>query len=143
MDKEPYDISMVLFRIKNINKRTKKIVTIHRRKYCYLFSGECWEVLKLEHVTDTEIRKRMEVEGQIIDTTKHKQLSWYVHLRRMNSKRWPKTPWDRVPPERKKSGKPRRMWIDSVNHAMQIRQLPDYGWEDRKTWMLQRNRPII
>lgn len=74
----------------------------------------------------------MEIEGDIIDTIENKQLSWYGHLRRMNSNRWPQKLWNWVSPERKKRGIPQRTWINGINNAMQIKQLLDHGWEDRK-----------
>lgn len=45
------------------------------------------DVSKLRHITSTEIRQTMEIEGNI---------------------------------------------IDDINEVMQIRQLPDYGWENRR-----------
>jgi hypothetical protein len=47
-------------------------------------------VSRLEHISNQEIRTRMDAEESIIDRIKNKGLSWFGHVLRMEEKRCPK-----------------------------------------------------
>lgn len=93
-------------------------------------------VSRLEHITNEEIRRRMEVDGTIIDTIENKRLLWYGHMQRMTNERWPKRVWDWVPPNRRKRGRPRRSWNMDVQEAMTARGLREEEWNNRGSWRL-------
>jgi hypothetical protein len=46
-------------------------------------------VSRLEHVSNEEIRKRMDVEGSAIERIQKGGLNWSGHVLRMRDERWP------------------------------------------------------
>lgn len=62
-----------------INKRLAQRINATEINYW----RRCCSVTKLEHVRNTVIRERMEVDRSLIDSIETKKLLWYGHLKRM------------------------------------------------------------
>ncbi|PSN36749.1 hypothetical protein C0J52_23197 [Blattella germanica] len=67
----------------------------------------------------------------IMDTIEGRRLTWYGHLRRMPTDRWPLKIYNWIPPRRKKRGRPRLSWNNNVRQTMDVRQMTDEDWKDR------------
>ncbi|PSN33841.1 hypothetical protein C0J52_16841 [Blattella germanica] len=92
-------------------------------------------VSRLERLGNQGIRERMQVSSiNIMDTIEGRRLTWYGHLRRMPSDRWPLKMYNWIPPRRKKRGRPRLSWNDNVRQTMDDRQMTDEDWKDRERW---------
>ena len=91
-------------------------------------------VSRIEHITNEEIKRKINMSSTIIDVVEGKRLMWYGHLRRMNSNRWPSRIWEWVPKERRKKGRPRNTWMKGVVETMTNRQIEEGTWENRGEW---------
>ncbi|PSN35536.1 hypothetical protein C0J52_25679 [Blattella germanica] len=90
---------------------------------------------RLEIIQNKSIRERMQVSSiNIMDTIEGRRLTWYGHLRRMPTGRWPLKIYNWIPPRRKKSGRPRLSWKDNVRQTMDDRHTTDEDWKDRERW---------
>jgi hypothetical protein len=79
-----------------------------------------WKKIKNEN-----IKEIMGVKGKpdIIDIIEKKRLQWYGHAKRMPEERIPKLILEWVPQERRKRGRPRKIWMEGVHAAMTARNL--------------------
>lgn len=93
-------------------------------------------IKRTDRIRNEEIRQRMGIATNIIDTIEGRRLKWYGHLRRMSEERWPKKIWHWKPPLHRKRGRPRLSWNDGVRQAMQDRCMKDDDWQDRRRWKL-------
>lgn len=94
-------------------------------------------VSRLEHIPNTNIKDRMNMEGDIVDRIEGKRLTWYGHLKRMSENRWPIKIWNWTPSERhRRRGRPRRTWKEGVTEAMESRQLGEDDVLDRRKWRI-------
>ena len=60
-------------------------------------------------------------------------LQWYRHVKRMPKKRVRKLIMDWIPRERRKSGRPRKTWMEGVvQAAMTTRNLEPDQWRNRE-----------
>jgi hypothetical protein len=66
---------------------------------------------------------RVKVRPDIIDIIEKKRLQWYGQVNRMPGERIPKLILERVPEERRKSGHPRKTWLEGIQSAMAARNL--------------------
>ena len=80
----------------------------------------------------------MEVKGKpdIIDIIQKQRLQWYGHFKRMPDERIPKLIMELVPRERRKSGRPRKTWMEGVQAATTTRNLEPDQWRNREEWSL-------
>ena len=60
------------------------------------------------------IKELMRVKGKpdIIDIIEQKRLLWYGYVKRIPEERIPKLIMDLIPRERRKSGRPRKTWME-------------------------------
>jgi hypothetical protein len=58
----------------------------------------------------------------------------------MPEERIPKLIMEWIPEERRKSGRPRTMWIEGVQEAMTTRNLEPDKWRNREEWHLVSGR---
>jgi hypothetical protein len=54
----------------------------------------------------------------IIDSIEKKRLQWYGHVKRMLAERIPKLIMEWIPLERRKRGRPRKIWMEGGKAAM-------------------------
>ncbi|PSN48631.1 hypothetical protein C0J52_12701, partial [Blattella germanica] len=122
---------------KTINKDVKRMIYKTIVESIVLYGAEVWEIPKksenklkamemdfwrrscsvsrLERIQNQSIRERMQVSSiNIMDTIEGRRLTWYGHLRRMPTDRWPLKIYNWIPPRRKKRGRPRLSWNDNV-----------------------------
>ena len=109
-------------------KKLKAVEMEYWRKSCGL--------TKLDKIRNEEIRRRAEVDIDVIETIETKQLAWYGHLSRMAEERWPKKLWMWTPSQRRKRGRPKSRWKDGIEAAMQSRGLKEEDTQNRKQWRL-------
>jgi len=71
---------------------------------------------RIERTKNERIKEIMGVKGQldIIDIIQKKRLQWYGHVKRMPEERIPKLIMEWIPLERRKSGRPRKTWMEGV-----------------------------
>lgn len=101
-------------------------------------------VSRLEHVTNAEIRNRMQKNTTSIDEIEKRRLSWYGHIQRMNANRWPNRILKWNPPGQRRRGRPPDTWIKQVQEDMRDRNLEEGAWNDKDYWRLgceRRHRP--
>ena len=94
------------------------------------------QLTRMDKVRNTEIRARMGIDIDIIETIEVKRLKWYGHIQRMSEERWPKKICEWTPENRRKRGRPRQAWKDDVFEAMENRGLTKEDWRDRQLWKL-------
>jgi len=76
----------------------------------------------------------------VIDIIEQKRLQWYGHVKRMSEERIPKLIMDLIPGERRKTGRPRKTWMEEVQAAMTTRNLEPDQWINREEWRLVSGR---
>jgi hypothetical protein len=91
-------------------------------------------VSRLEHISNQEIRTRLNAEESIIDRIKNKGLNWFGHVLRMEEERWPKQLYQWKPPGKRKRGRPSKSWREEMMTAMQSRGLSIEDAQDRRLW---------
>jgi len=69
---------------------------------------------RMEKIKNEHIKEIMGVKGKpdIMDIIEMKTLQWYGHVRRMPEDRIPKLIMEWIPGERRKRGRPRKMWME-------------------------------
>ena len=95
------------------------------------------ERIKNEHIKEIMGVKR---KPDIIDIIKKKRLQWYGHVKRMPEETIPKLFMEWVPLERRKTGRPRKTWMEGVKAAMTTGNLETYQWRNREEWRLVSGR---
>ena len=97
---------------------------------------------RMERIKNKHIQKMMGVKlkQDIMDTIEKKTLRWYGHVKRMPEERMPKLIMEWTPPERRKTGRPRKTWIEGVQAAMATRNLEPDQWRNREEWSLVSGR---
>jgi hypothetical protein len=93
---------------------------------------------RLERIKNKHIKEIMGVKEKpdIMDIIERKRLQWYGHVKRLQEVRLPKLIMTWIPGERRKRGRPRKMWMEGVRAAMKTRQLETDQWLNRKKWCL-------
>jgi hypothetical protein len=96
---------------------------------------------RLERIKNENIKEIMGVKAKpdIIDITEKKRLQWYGHVKRMPEERISKLILEWVPEERRKRGRPRKIWMEGVHPAM-TRNLEQDQWRNREEWRLVSGR---
>jgi hypothetical protein len=87
-----------------------------------------------DHVRNYIIRKIMETEVTLTETTEAKLLKWYGHMKRMEEDGLHKKIHDWTPTERKKRGRLRNTWKKKAKQAMDGRNLREEDYLDRSRW---------
>ncbi|KAK4871484.1 hypothetical protein RN001_015608 [Aquatica leii] len=103
--------------LKNSSSRLLATEMQYWRKSCGL--------VRTDRIRNIDIRKKLEVERNIIEEVEKKQLIWYGHVQKMEDERWPKKTIKWVPPERRKRGRPKKKWIQEMETAKAARGLED------------------
>jgi hypothetical protein len=91
-------------------------------------------VSRLEHISNQEIRIRMNAEESITDRIKNKGLNWFGHVLKMEEERWSKQIYQWKPPWKSKRGRPNKSWREEMMTAMQSRGLNIEDAQDRRLW---------
>jgi hypothetical protein len=96
----------------------------------------------LERIKNENIKEIMWVKGKpdIIDIIQKKRLQYYGHVKRMPEERIPTLILEWVPEERRKRGRPRKIWMEGVHAAMTARNLEQRQWRNREEWRLVSGR---
>ena len=91
-----------------------------------------------ERIKNEHTKEIMGVKGKqdIMDSIEKERLQWYGHVKRMPEDRIPKLIMEWTPTERRKSGCPRKTWIEGVQAAMATRNLEPDQWRNREEWSL-------
>ena len=76
----------------------------------------------------------MKEDPDIIDIIERKRLQWYGHVKRLQEERLPKLIMEWILEERRKRGRPRKMWMEGVQATMETRHLETDQWLNRKEW---------
>jgi hypothetical protein len=96
-------------------------------------------VSRLEHISNQEIRTRMNAEESIIYRIKNKGLNWFGHVLRMEEERWPKQLNLWKPPGKRKR-RPNKSWREEMMTAMRSRGLNIEDAQDRRLWRIGMGR---
>ncbi len=91
-------------------------------------------ISKLEHIPNTEIRRKTGRIYNTVDTVESKQLLWYGHVMRMGDERWPKRAIQYVPWNKRRRGRPTLEWREGIRKIMEDRAIEEEEWTDRKRW---------
>jgi len=101
---------------------------------------------RLGRIKSEHIQEIMGVKGKpdTIDIIEQKRLQWYGHVKRMPEDRITNLIIDSIPRERRKRGRPRKMWMEGVQAATTRNLEPDQ-WRNRKEWCLvsRRRRQLL
>jgi len=97
---------------------------------------------RTERIKNEHIKEIMGVKGEpdIIDITDSKRLQRYGHVERMPENRIAKLIMEWIPRERRKRGRPRKMWMEGVQATMTTRNLEPNQWRNREEWCLVSGR---
>jgi hypothetical protein len=93
-----------------------------------------------ERIRNETIRENMKVNTTIVEDIKINQLRWYGHVVRMERERLPKQVLLWTPQDRRRKGKPRRSWTESVRKEMRQRGLKEEQCNDRRQWKMDIGR---
>lgn len=129
--------NVIIESIATYASETWEMTEKHKKKFLTLqmdFLRRSCRVSKLEHITNEEIRNRMNIDSTIVDTIEQKRLIWYGHVKRMPLERWPRKMYEWIPPQRRKRGRPRITWSQGTKVAMEARGLREEDVEDREEW---------
>ncbi|XP_030758447.1 uncharacterized protein LOC115884099 [Sitophilus oryzae] len=107
----------------------KRRVTAVEMNYLRRSAG----VSKMDRITNIEIRHRMNAPETIIDRAEIRGLKWFGHLSRMPEDEWPLQSL-KSPPQRRKRGRPRRSWNNTIRQEMASRELEELDAFDREVW---------
>lgn len=91
-------------------------------------------ISRKERVRNDEIRRRMGVEGTVVQDIERQQLRWYGHVQRMPEERIPKQTLIWIPAEKRRRGRPKKSWIEGIKKAMSERNLAEGQWDNRQEW---------
>jgi hypothetical protein len=95
---------------------------------------------RLEHISNQEIRTRMNAEESIIDTIKNNGLNWFGQVLRIEEKRWPQQLYQWKPPGKRKRGRPKKSWREEMMTAMQSSGLNIEDAQHRRLWRIGTGR---
>ena len=97
---------------------------------------------RIERIKNEHIKEIMGVKGKpdIVDIIERKRLQWYGHVKGMQEERLPKLMMEWIPWESRKSGRPRKTWMEGVLAAMTTRNLEPDQWRNREEWRLVSGR---
>jgi hypothetical protein len=97
---------------------------------------------RMERIKNEHIKEIMGVKWKpdVIDIIEQKRLQWYGHVKRMPEGRIPKLIMDWIPRERRKIGRPKKMWMEGVQAAMTTRNLETFQCRNREEWRLVSGR---
>lgn len=93
-------------------------------------------ISRRDHIRNDSIKQQMGIEGSIVTDVEAKQLTWYGHVQRMPATRLPKQVMEWQPTQRRKRGRPRIEWQQTVKKSMSERNLRTEECDDRKGWKL-------
>jgi hypothetical protein len=91
-------------------------------------------IVTILYVFFNEIMRIMQTEETVLDRTEARKLRWFVHVMRMPEERWPAIIHSWIPQGRRKGGRPRRSWRDSIPEAMEKRGMGEEDAQDRILW---------
>ena len=92
----------------------------------------------MERIKNGNMKEIMGVKGKP-DIIEKKRLQWYGHVKRMLEDRISKLIMEWIPLDRRKRGRPRKMWI-GVQAAITTRNMESDQWRNREEWHLVSRR---
>ena len=81
-------------------------------------------------------KQQIGLEETIIKEIEQNQLTWYGHVQRMVEGRLPKIALKWLPKPKRARGRLKKNWMEGIRKAMNVRNLNEGQWEDRKQWSL-------
>jgi hypothetical protein len=97
-------------------------------------------VSRLEHISNEEIRKRMDVEESAIERIQKRGLNCSGHVLRMGDERWPQQMYKWKPPGKRKPGRPKKSRLKGMVTEMKNRGLTFEDAQDRQLWKMGTGR---
>ena len=92
------------------------------------------QVSRQGKIRNEQIREMINVKHAVVDEIERRQLIWFGHVKRMGGERLPKRIMEWLPPEKRKRGRPRRSWGESIQKALSARNLTEEHCQDKKYW---------
>lgn len=108
-----------------LTKRQKSKLQAAEMKYLRRVRG----VTKIDKMRNIQIRKDLEVQS-VTDFIEQRQLSWWGHLNRMESRRPVKQVWEAKIHKKRKRGRPRKTWDKAIGEVLQKR---GSNWNEART----------
>jgi hypothetical protein len=93
-------------------------------------------ISRRETVRNEIITEKMDVKNTVLDDIRAKQLLWYGHVQRMDEEILSQNIFNWKPTRRRKRGRPKSRWKESVLRATEECGLRDGDWESRFRWRL-------
>jgi hypothetical protein len=97
-------------------------------------------VSRLEHISNQEIRTRMNAEESIMDRIKNKGLKCFGHVLRMEEERWPSNFISGSHQGKRNEEDQKKSWREEMMTAMQSRGLNIEDAQDRRLWRIGMGR---
>ena len=88
-------------------------------------------VSRKDRIKNDVIKKEMKVGETVEEEIQRRQLIWYGHVKRMDEKRIPKMTMQYKTTEKRKRGRPRRIWFQGIRNAMEKRGMEEEWSQDR------------
>lgn len=151
-----------VFEDASISVRTKRMVYTACVLSALLYGSECWPILRkdearidqfhhrclriilgvsrldqeLEHITNTDLRKRWGSNDLLSDVLRHRRLQWLGHVARMPDERLPKQLMFGWLPQTRPAHGPRLRWKDRARSDLATVQADDWfaTAQDRPEW---------
>jgi hypothetical protein len=93
-------------------------------------------ISRKDRIRNVTVRQQIELEETIFKEIEQNQLTWYGHVQRMAEERLPKIVLKWIPKQKRARGRPKKNWMEGIKKAMNVRNLNEGQWEDRKRWSL-------
>ena len=88
---------------------------------------------RLDRIKNEEVRKRMN-ESKLSDKVRESRLRWYGHVLRRPPEYVGRQVLETFVPGRRKRGRPKRRWLDSISEDMREGGVTEEEAQDRDVW---------
>lgn len=98
------------------------------------FSTKINKNLKSKNIKNLKIHETIQVKHDAVQTIKHNKLRWYGHVRRMKEERHLKILLEWISKRKRKRGRPRMTWRNSVEESPNAYNLSDVIALHKEKW---------
>jgi hypothetical protein len=103
---------------------------VAERKMCRWARG----LTRYDHVRNVDIEKKLQIDKSISTRLQISRLRWYGHVKRREDNYMCKRVLEMAPPGKRKRGRPKLRWIDSVRQDMKTVGAQETDVHDRARW---------
>ena len=80
------------------------------------------------------LEKKMNITNSVLDYTRHKQMNWRSHVKRIHEESRPRKILEWGTPGRRGKGRPRNSWIQEVTTTIREKCINNMEWIDKEEY---------